>query len=50
MANQTHEARHKNGEMDTTSQEKTFEGFVRFSTWGAGIVIVVLIFTALVNG
>lgn len=39
----------KHGEMDTTAQEKTFEGFIKFSTWAAIIVIGVLIFTALVN-
>lgn len=50
MANKTHETGHKNGDMDTTGHERTFEGFVRFSTWGAGIAIVVLIFIALVNG
>ncbi|MGF6862221.1 hypothetical protein ABIE69_002802 [Rhodobacteraceae bacterium MBR-64] len=42
-------ADYKHGEMDTTAQEKTFEGFIKFSTWGAGIAIGVLIFIALVN-
>ncbi|MBC7154440.1 MAG: aa3-type cytochrome c oxidase subunit IV [Rhodobacteraceae bacterium] len=42
-------ADYKHGEMDTTEQEKTFEGFIKFSTWGAIIVICVLIFIALVN-
>lgn len=42
-------ADYKHGEMDTTAQEKTFEGFIRFSTWGAIIAIGILIFMALVN-
>lgn len=41
---------HKHGEMDTKVQEKTFEGFIKFSTWGACISIGILIFMALVNG
>lgn len=43
-------AEHKHGSMDTTEQEKTFAGFVRFSTNVAIVCIVVLIFLALVNG
>ncbi|MBB05550.1 aa3-type cytochrome c oxidase subunit IV [Pseudooceanicola sp.] len=42
-------ADHKQGEMDTTVQEKTFEGFVKASTWVAGISIGILIFLALFN-
>jgi hypothetical protein len=40
---------HKHGSMDTTTQEKTFAGFMRMVTWGAGISIAVLIFLALSN-
>lgn len=43
-------AEYKHGEMDVTTHEKTFEGFIRFATWGAGISIGTLIFLALVNG
>jgi Ni,Fe-hydrogenase I cytochrome b subunit len=43
-------AEHKHGSMDTKVQEKTFEGFIRMVTWGAGISIGVLIFMALANG
>ena len=43
-------AEHKHGEMDITVQEKTFEGFIKFSSWVAGISIFVLIFMAIVNG
>lgn len=43
-------AEHKHGSMDTKVQEKTFAGFVRMVTWGAGISVAVLIFMALANG
>lgn len=42
-------AQHKHGSMDTSVQEKTFEGFVRFSAIVAGLSILVIIFMALVN-
>lgn len=42
-------AKHEHGSMDTTSQEKTFAGFLRFAAWTAGISIGILIFLALVN-
>ena len=42
-------ADHKQGSMDTKVQEKTFAGFIRMSTWGAGIAIAVLIIMALAN-
>lgn len=42
-------ADHKHGSMDTKVQEKTFSGFIRLSTWGAVISILVLIFMALTN-
>jgi hypothetical protein len=42
-------AEHEHGKMDTTEQEKTFNGFVRWSVWGAAISIGVLIFLALAN-
>jgi hypothetical protein len=41
---------HKHGSMDIKTQEKTFEGFLRWVTWGAAISIGVLIFLALANG
>ena len=40
---------HKQGSMDIKTQEKTFAGFMRMVTWGAGISIAVLIFLALSN-
>lgn len=40
---------HKHGSMDITEQKKVFEGFVRFSVWGAIVSIGVLVFLALAN-
>lgn len=42
-------AEHEHGKMDITEHEKTFEGFIKFATWGAIISICILIFMALVN-
>lgn len=42
-------AEHKHGTMDIRVQEKTFDGFIKFSKWVIGFCIVVLIFTALAN-
>lgn len=50
MADHTHGSDHKHGTMDIKGQEKTFVGFIRMVTWGAGISIGILIFMALVNG
>ncbi len=40
---------HEHGSMDTTTQEKTFNGFIRFAATGAVVSICILIFMALVN-
>lgn len=40
---------HKQGSMDIRAQQKTFDGFVRLSIWGAVISVLVLIFMALTN-
>ncbi len=42
-------AEHKHGEMDTTDQEKTFEGFMRWSRNVAIVSILILIFLAIFN-
>ena len=42
-------AKHEHGTMDTTTQEKTFAGFMKASIWVAGVSIGILIFLALVN-
>ena len=43
-------ADHKHGDMDTSVQEKTFDGFMKYVTWGAIFSISLLVFIALVNG
>lgn len=43
-------ANHKHGEMDTSVQEKTFNGFISMVTKGSIAIICLLIFIALVNG
>lgn len=43
-------AEHKHGSMDVRVQEKTFNGFIKFSVWTAVVSIGVLIFLALANG
>ncbi len=44
-----HAVAHVPGTMDISVQEKTFAGFLRMSTWVAGISIAVLVFLALAN-
>ena len=41
-------AEYKHGEMDTSAQEKTFEGFMNMSTKATIGIVVFLIFLALV--
>lgn len=43
-------ADHKHGEMDTSVQEKTFNGFMSMVTKGVVIIIVALILLAMING
>ncbi|WP_294228306.1 aa3-type cytochrome c oxidase subunit IV [uncultured Shimia sp.] len=42
-------AEHKHGSMNTDVQEKTFEGFIKASTYVACASIGVLIFLAIFN-
>ncbi len=42
-------AEHKHGSMDTSTQEKTFAGFIKVSIWVGGISIGTLIFLAIFN-
>ena len=42
--------KHVHGSMDTTEQEKTFEGFIKFSVWVAAISIFILLFAYAING
>ncbi|MGD9864287.1 MAG: aa3-type cytochrome c oxidase subunit IV [Pseudodonghicola sp.] len=39
-------AEYKHGEMDISTQTKTFEGFVKFVTWSVGFLIVLAVFMA----
>ncbi len=41
-------AEHKHGEMDTSVQEKTFEGFMSMTTKTTIGIVVLLIFLAIV--
>ena len=40
-------ADHEHGSMDVTEQEKTFEGFIRWSAYTIVLVVIVLVFLAL---
>ncbi|WP_137703030.1 aa3-type cytochrome c oxidase subunit IV [Marimonas lutisalis] len=40
---------HKHGEMNIFVQEKTFEGFIKFMTRSAIVIVLLLLFIALVN-
>ena len=42
-------AEHKHGSMDISVQEKTFAGFMTFTTRAVVLIIVVLLFMALAN-
>lgn len=42
-------AEHEPGSMDIRDQERTFEGFMRFTVWVVAIVIAILVFLALAN-
>ncbi|SNS07922.1 aa3-type cytochrome c oxidase subunit IV [Antarctobacter heliothermus] len=42
-------AEHKHGSMDTTTQEKTFEGFINFTIRSVIVILVLVIFMAIFN-
>lgn len=42
-------AEHQHGEMDTSTHEKTFDGFVRWSKYVVIASIAILIFLAIFN-
>ncbi len=44
-----HDDHHTHGSMSVRDHEKTFAGFIRLSTWGAALAILVVIFMALSN-
>jgi len=41
------ESNHEHGKMDVTSQQKTFEGFMRWVVNGTIVIIVILLLLAL---
>ncbi|SEN02268.1 aa3 type cytochrome c oxidase subunit IV [Palleronia salina] len=43
-------AKHSHGSMDISEQEKTFNGFVRWTVRTVVVIIVALILLALING
>lgn len=40
---------HKHGDMDTSVQEHTFDGFIKVVTYSVYAIIAILVFMALVN-
>ncbi len=40
-------AEHQHGSMDTSAQEKTFNGFVSMTKWSVVVIFAILIFLAL---
>ena len=42
--------KHEHGSMDTTEQEKTFDAFIKFSSYVAAGSVLLLIFIYVVNG
>lgn len=40
---------YEQGSMDTTEQVKTFDGFVKITTWVSVIVVCILVFLAIVG-
>ncbi len=42
-------AEHKHGEMNTETQEATFDGFIKFTTRTVIVILVAVVFLALVN-
>lgn len=36
-------AEHKHGEMNVTENEKTFAGFMRFTTWTVIVILVIIV-------
>ena len=40
-------AEHKHGEMDISVQEKTFEGFMKWTYWTVTVILVVIVLMAI---
>lgn len=43
-------AEHKHGSMDISVQEKTYEGFIKFSVRATVVILVALVLLTLANG
>ena len=43
-------AEHKHGEMDISTQEKTFDGFISMVSRTSIVIVVALVLLALING
>ena len=43
-------ADHEHGSMDIEVQEKAFDGFIRYSTYGVGVSIAVIVFALILFG
>lgn len=43
-------AEHEHGSMDIKDQEKTFDGFVKFTTYSVIGILVFLVLLAMING
>ena len=44
------EEKHEHGSMDIKDHEKTFLGFVKFTTYSVVIILLALVLLAIVNG
>lgn len=42
-----HMADYKHGEMDITTQNDTFHGFVKFVTWAVIVILAIVVFMAI---
>ncbi|WP_146346527.1 aa3-type cytochrome c oxidase subunit IV [Phaeobacter marinintestinus] len=40
-------AEHKHGEMDTSVQTATFDGFIKFVTWSVIVILVLVVLMAI---
>ncbi|WP_223423205.1 aa3-type cytochrome c oxidase subunit IV [Tateyamaria pelophila] len=36
-------AEYKHGEMDVKEHEKTFDGFMKFTTWSVVVILVIIV-------
>ncbi|MDE2648520.1 MAG: aa3-type cytochrome c oxidase subunit IV [Paracoccaceae bacterium] len=43
-------AKHEHGSMDVKDHEKTFAGFVKFTTYSIILILISLVILAIVNG